>query len=200
MRTESGAPSGAVQNVTKGMAMKTYNFTIIASGLDPAASDFADRLFEAGCDDATVSVQKGAIILEFDRDARNISHAITSAIADVRAAGAKVEHVEPDHLVNLSDIAVRAGLSRAAASHYASGHRGTGFPAPVARVTTESPLWDWVLVARWLYRQRRVPLNELVQARVVRETNRSISGEQPVRRARFARRDRHFQRDLVAAT
>ncbi|MEA2889050.1 MAG: hypothetical protein QOD11_3410 [Bradyrhizobium sp.] len=35
--------------------MKTFEFSIIASGLDPEAEDFADRFFNAGCDDATLS-------------------------------------------------------------------------------------------------------------------------------------------------
>jgi hypothetical protein len=33
--------------------MKIFEFSIIASGLDPEAEDFADRFFDAGCDDAT---------------------------------------------------------------------------------------------------------------------------------------------------
>jgi hypothetical protein len=156
------------------MMMRTYEFTIIATGLNPNAPGFADRFFEAGCDDATVSFQKGAIILEFAREARNFSHAINSAIGDVRAAGAKVVHVEPDDLVSLSDVAVRAGITRAAATLYAKGERGENFPAPVARVTTDSPLWDWVEVARWLYRRGQVSFGDVLRARIVRFANVTI--------------------------
>jgi Asp-tRNA(Asn)/Glu-tRNA(Gln) amidotransferase A subunit family amidase len=155
--------------------MRTYQFSVIATGLDPEAADFADRFFEAGCDDATLSFQKGAIILDFDREARSLSHAIKSALADVESAGAQVVHIEPDHLVNLSDIATRIGITRAAASLYAKGERGQGFPAPAARVTTDSPLWDWVDVARWLHRQGRLSRAELVRARVVRRANLAIA-------------------------
>ena len=154
--------------------MKTHSFTIIASGLDPNARDFEDRFFEAGCDDATITFQKGAIILEFDREAKNLSHALMSAISDVQAAGARVEHVEPDHLVSLTDIAVRAGVTRAAASLYAKGLRGKDFPAPVARVTTDSALWDWVQVARWLFRHRRLSMEDVLRARLVRAANASV--------------------------
>ncbi len=155
--------------------MKSHSFTIIASGLDPNASNFEDRFFEAGCDDATISYQKGAIILEFDREAKNLTHALASAMRDVEAAGARVEHVEPDHYVNLTDIAVRAGVSRAAASMYAKGMRGEAFPAPVARVTTDGALWDWVEVARWLYRHRRLSFDDVLRARIVRAANLGIS-------------------------
>ena len=154
--------------------MNMYEFTIIATGLAPYATDFADRFFEAGCDDATISFQKGAIILDFDREARTFGHALTSAIADVKKAGAEAVHVEPDHLVSLSDIAARAGITRAAASNWARGERGRDFPAPVARVTTDSPLWDWVDVSRWLHRQGRLPIEDVLRARFVRGVNLSI--------------------------
>ena len=83
-------------------------------------------------------------------------------------------HVEPDYLVNLTDIAARIGITKAAVSHYTSGNRSEGFPAPVARVTTESPLWDWVEVARWLRGQGRLSAEELLEARVVRRVNVAI--------------------------
>ena len=103
--------------------MKTYEFTIIASGLDTEADDFEDHFYGAKCDDATVAVIKGKIVLEFAREARNFAHALASAIIDVRRAGAKIERIEPDYLVSLSDIAQRSDLSRSAISHYAAGNR-----------------------------------------------------------------------------
>jgi transcriptional regulator with XRE-family HTH domain len=151
--------------------MKTYEFTIIASGLDPEAEDFEDRFFEAGCDDATILFQKGAIILEFTREAPTFAKALISAFADVQKAGAKVERIEPDHLVSLSDIAARSGLSRSAISLYAKGERGENFPAPVARVTSESPLWDWADVSRWMLRHSKLSQDEVLHARMVKEAN-----------------------------
>jgi hypothetical protein len=156
------------------MMMKHFHFTIIASGLDPESDDFADRFFEAGCGDATISYQKGAILLEFDRTERNLAHALISAVVDVQRAGAKVEHIEPDYLVSLSDIAGRAKISRAAVSLFAKGERGKDFPAPVARVTTESPLWDWVDIARWMFRKRTISRTVVVEAKIVRAANRAL--------------------------
>jgi hypothetical protein len=74
--------------------METYKFTIIASGVDPFDANFDDKFFEAGCDDATISVQKGAIILEFNRESKTFSHALWSAIRDVEKAGAIITHVD----------------------------------------------------------------------------------------------------------
>jgi len=154
--------------------MNIYAFTIIASGLDTETDDFEEKFLEAGCDDATISIQKGAIVLEFTREARNFAHALVSAVKSVRAAGAKVEHIEPDYLVSLSEIASRAEVSKASISLYAKGQRAEGFPAPVARITTESPLWDWFEVARWMYRRKSLSLNVVVEAKMVRQANLAL--------------------------
>lgn len=154
--------------------MRTFEFTVIAAGLDPQADDFEDRFFAAGCDDATISLQKGAIILEFARNADAFADAVRSALLDVLRAGAKPVHVEPDYLVSLTDIAERARLSKAAISLYVKGERGQAFPAPVARVTTESPLWDWVEVADWMHRHDKLPAEVLVEAKVVRAANFAV--------------------------
>jgi hypothetical protein len=155
-------------------AMRTFEFTVIAAGLDPQADDFEDRFFAAGCDDATISSQKGAIILEFARNADAFADAVRSALLDVLRAGAKPVHVEPDYLVPLTDIAERTRLSKAAISLYVKGERGQAFPAPVARVTTESPLWDWVEVADWMHRHDKLPAEVLVEAKVVRAANFAV--------------------------
>jgi transcriptional regulator with XRE-family HTH domain len=154
--------------------MKTFEFTVVASGLDPQAGDFEDRFFAAGCDDATISFQKGAIILDFARNAGSFADAVRSALLNVVQAGATPVHIEPDYLVSLSDIAERAGLSKTAISLYAKGERGQDFPAPVARVTTESPLWDWVEVADWMHRYDKLPAQALAEAKVVRAANLAV--------------------------
>src|SRR3954453_14090361 len=99
--------------------MKAYEFTVVASGLDPESDDFEDRFFEAGCSDATIGFVRGVVVLEFAREGQSLDSAIRSAIEDTRKAGASVERVEPDYLVSLSEIAERANLTRAAISNYA---------------------------------------------------------------------------------
>ena len=155
--------------------MKNFSLSIIASGLDLNAAQSFDRLFAAGCDDATISVQKGLFVIDFDRDANSFKEALVSAIRDVRRAGATIERVEPDYLVNASDIAARMGVTRAAVSLYAKGKRGRFFPAPVARVTTDSPLWDWVEVSAWLVQEKKLPQAAAEEARLIREMNRAIA-------------------------
>lgn len=73
--------------------MSKYEFTIIASGLDPQADDFEARFYDAGCDDATISFQKGHIIVDFTREASSIDVAISSAVSQVISTAASVDRV-----------------------------------------------------------------------------------------------------------
>nr|WP_051686604.1 hypothetical protein [Ochrobactrum sp. UNC390CL2Tsu3S39] len=155
--------------------MKTFEFSIVATGLDPQADDFENRFYDAGCDDALVSFQKGHIIIDFAREAKDLIAAISSAQADVEKAGAKIVRVEPDPLVSLSDIAARSDCTRAAISLYAKGLRGQDFPAPIARVTSESPLWNWTDVSKWMFLRGKIDQIVAIEAFVFEEANVVIS-------------------------
>lgn len=173
--------------------MKTFEFAIIASSLDRNADDFESRFYDAGCDDATVAFQKGRIILDFAREAETAEDAIVSAIENVRAAGAVVERVEPDPLVSLADIAARANMTRAAMTQYSKGQRGKGFPAPVARVTTDSPLWDWAAVARWLFRNKKLSREAAREAEVVSQANEALTRQEADIRQALRERAREYE-------
>jgi hypothetical protein len=179
--------------------MKMHEFCIIASGLDPKADDLEIRFFEAGCDDATVSFQKGHIIVDFTREAESLGDAIASAVAQVNRAGAKVLRVEPDPLVSLSDMAARTGMTRAAMSHYFKGTRAKDFPAPVAKVTSESPLWDWATVARWMFRNNKLDRETAIEAEIVRQANDAIRSGQIDIASRLRKRATEYSVELQAA-
>src|SRR3954447_4448728 len=158
--------------------MKTFKFSIIASGLDPQAEDFADRFFDAGCDDATISFQKGHIIVDFAREAVSVDAAICSAVECVEKAGARVDRVEPDPLVSLSDIAARTGLTRAAITQYSKGQRSENFPFPVARITSDTSLYDWSTVASWLFRHETLSWEKAIEAEAVKVANEAIAARE----------------------
>jgi len=158
--------------------MENFNFLFVIDGLDAAADDLEARLYEAGCSDALIGVRKGVVTLDFDREAKNFAQALVSAIDDVRRAGGKVVSVEPDPLVTLSDIAARAELSKQAISHYINAERGPGgFPAPSRRVSTDSPLWEWMEVAHWLYKNtdRWSTARPVVYAKLINWVNDRLS-------------------------
>ena len=71
--------------------MRTFEFAIVVSGVDPMTDDFEKRFFEAGCDDATIAVANGVITLQFSRQANDLAEAIASARACVIRAGAEVK-------------------------------------------------------------------------------------------------------------
>lgn len=159
--------------------MKNYDFSVIASGLNPQADDFEARFYDGNCSDCTVSFQRGHIILDFAREAETLEDAICSAVEDAIAAGCKIERIEPDPLVSLSDIAARTGMSRVAMTNYAKGQRGTDFPAPSVKITSDSPLWVWADVAIWLFRNDKIDIDQAIDAETVRQANALLAtGEQ----------------------
>lgn len=157
--------------------MRTFEFTIIATGLDPEAEDFESRFYDGDCDDSAVAFQKGHILVDFAREATSLAEAIESAVRDVRATGATVERVEPDPLVSLRDIASRAEMSAGAVSNYYKGERLAGFPPAKLRVTSPSPLWDWAEVAGWLFKHGRIDRKIAVEAATVSAANDALECE-----------------------
>jgi hypothetical protein len=156
--------------------MTLHDFILVAHGLDTRDPAFEVRLIEAGCDDATIAVQNGRILLDFTREAPSLSAALDSALATVRQAGATIDRIEPDPLVTLADIAARAGLTRQAITQFAHGQRGGGgFPAPVARVASHRPLWRWRDVADWLHRSGRLDHAAVERARILDAANLALA-------------------------
>jgi hypothetical protein len=75
---------------------KMHGFTLILDGVPDLTEEVANRLFEAGCDDALPLWRDGIVSLGFDRTAPSLREAITSAIRDIESAGvgARVVRVE----------------------------------------------------------------------------------------------------------
>ncbi|MDA2931147.1 hypothetical protein MYX84_14580 [Acidobacteria bacterium AH-259-O06] len=74
--------------------MTKYEFTLILKGSLELTEEIADALFEAGCDDGTPGTCNGVFSIDFHRHANSLEEAISSAIANVKAAGYDVERVE----------------------------------------------------------------------------------------------------------
>jgi hypothetical protein len=82
--------------------MKTYEFDIVLKGVVEVTDDQADRLFAAGCQDATPASCAGVVWIHFDREAASLEEAIIAAVTQVRAAGFAVSKVELDANAALS--------------------------------------------------------------------------------------------------
>lgn len=69
---------------------REYEFIVLLSNSAELTAPVEDALFEAGCDDATLSVRSGRLWLTFARTAASLEEAIASALRDVRTAGLNV--------------------------------------------------------------------------------------------------------------
>ncbi len=74
--------------------MTKYEFALILKGQYELTEEFADELFEAGCDDGTPGVCDGVFSVDFCREGKSLESAISSAIADVKSAGYEVDRAE----------------------------------------------------------------------------------------------------------
>ena len=136
--------------------MSTFHFTLIVDGPDLQDQPMNDRLFEAGCDDATVGSSDGVQYVDFDREAEALDDAILSAIDDLeKLEGVEVVRIADAGLASLADIAARVGRTRESVRLLVSGARGPGnFPKPVTDPRSRYRLWRWSDVAGWFNASR----------------------------------------------
>ena len=170
--------------------MDEHNFTLTIEG---SYSDAVlDGLFEAGCDDATISHKGDLLFAEFDREADSLLDAVLTAIADVESVeGLVALHVDPDHLVWASEIAERLGRTRQSVDLLIKGQRGPGgFPAPASHAT-RNPLWRWSEVEAWFEAYEGRPA-DTERAAVLGAINGALQ-------ARRSARGSHDEKQLVDA-
>jgi hypothetical protein len=70
-----------------------YEFSLVLTQSEVTDED-ADKLYEGGCDDASILTRSGVTRLQFDRQAANLDQALASAILSVERAGFAVSRVE----------------------------------------------------------------------------------------------------------
>jgi transcriptional regulator with XRE-family HTH domain len=147
--------------------LNIYHFTVVIRDADANISDLEDKLFEVGCDDALLCYYNDTVYLEFDRESEGAEQAIQSALTNIRSAGFTQLVVQEGGVSTLSEMAERAGLTRAALSQYARNKRGQGnFPTPMYGVASGSALYSWREVAEWLYQQGKLPQSQYEIAQV----------------------------------
>jgi hypothetical protein len=78
--------------------MSTFQFTLILSGVEEITSSLADALYAATGGDIELNMRNNVAFVEFDRQAKTLQEAITSAIRQVEGAevGVQVVRVESD--------------------------------------------------------------------------------------------------------
>ncbi len=160
--------------MTKTKLEPEHDFALVIDGVPELTSDVEDALFEAGCDDATLSMRYGRLYMEFSRAAVSLESAILSALRDVRKAGvgATVLRVDECDLVTQAEIARRIERTRQQVHQYITGVRGPGnFPPPECYLGDEAPLWAWCAVSSWLAENGIIRPEENWDAEVVAAIN-----------------------------
>ncbi len=155
-----------------------HNFVLVLSGISEPVDAIEDALFEAGCDDSTLSSRNGIVYLEFDRSAENLQAAILSAILNVEKTEVEVKviRVEPGDFVNAAEIARRLEYTREYIRLLIQGKRGEGgFPAPCSGILSKTLVWSWVEVVGWLFEHKKLTDEYVVQkAETIRDINDAL--------------------------
>ena len=90
--------------------MKKHRFTLILSGVSGVTPELANALYKATDGDIEFNVRSGVAFLEFEREARSLKEAITSAIRDVEGAGVGVRVVRVESEAANTIAKINAGL------------------------------------------------------------------------------------------
>jgi hypothetical protein len=160
---------------------REYDFALIVADAGDLDERVENALFEAGCDDATLSIQYGLLYMEFSRAAKTLKDAIISAIRDVHRSGLHLQVLRVDkcNLVTASDIARRIDRSRQLVHQYMTGQRGPGgFPPPYCHLAAHAPLWAWCAVSHWLVENNLIRPEESWNAEVVEAVNTVLERQQ----------------------
>ncbi|MBC8868825.1 MAG: hypothetical protein H8E44_05380 [Planctomycetes bacterium] len=75
--------------------MQSHEFTLVLS-VEDVTDDQCNALYEAGCDDGTISTSERVTRIDFCREAHTLEEAIRSAIGNVNTAGLQVARVETE--------------------------------------------------------------------------------------------------------
>jgi hypothetical protein len=69
-------------------------------------------------------------------------------------------------------------------------------PSPIARVTSETPLWDWATVAKWLFQHEKLPREKALEAEAVKVANEVIEAHRANLRQELHARLRAYEEIL----
>jgi hypothetical protein len=130
--------------------MADYDFTLKfdITTIECEPETLLDQLYEAGCADAIMVIgQPGRIAMNFTREARSASEAVSSALSDIKKALPQARLIEatPD-FVGLTDIADILGCSRQNIRNIYIKYRSS-FPSPIHEGSTT--IWHLAKVLSW---------------------------------------------------
>jgi len=152
----------------------TLRFLIPGRDLDELSVRVYDRL-----DDASLMGpdEGGSYLLEYDRRARSLPAALTSAVEDLERAlpEARILRIEEDDLATMTDIARRSGRSAESVRLLVNGRRGPGgFPPAAGRLDARTKLWRWTDVGEWFAEALGEPLADTEDSAFIQAFNDAL--------------------------
>lgn len=78
----------------KRQAATNHSFTIYLDGIQALTDRLANRLYEAGCRDATIAFQNGELAIDYDRSAVSLDKALAGAVKALINHGYRVRRIE----------------------------------------------------------------------------------------------------------
>ena len=85
--------------------MKTHWFQIELKTCPLDFESFAEKAYEAGCDDGTVSQCDGVLEIAFARDADSLDDAVASAIRQLESIGCTIARIVFDDSMAAENVA-----------------------------------------------------------------------------------------------
>lgn len=142
--------------------MNDHTFTLRFLSPGSSADDLSIRIYER-IEDASLMGPDGdgSFLLELDRRASSLPHAVTSALHELLDVlpEAIVLRIEADDLATMADIAKRSGRTAESIRLLVNGRRGPGgFPPAAGRLDARTKVWSWVDVAHWFEQAFGEPL------------------------------------------
>ena len=127
--------------------MRTWDFSLILSGIDAGAEHGFDSLWSACADEPLIGTYDGVSEVLFSREAETVEDAVLSAIADVeRIDGVRVVGLRDESFWTLGDIAERSGRSLAEIRRVVGD---PAFPSHLSDPDEPDPLWRAQEVIDW---------------------------------------------------
>ncbi len=127
--------------------MRTWDFSLILSGIDAGEDGGFDALWGACADGPLIGTYDGVSEILFSREAETVEDAVLSAIDDVeRINGVRVVGLRDESFWTLGDIAERSGRSLAETRRLVGD---PAFPPHLSDPDDPDPLWRAQEIINW---------------------------------------------------
>lgn len=130
--------------------MRTWDFSLILSGIDADADEGFDALRTACADEPLIGTYDGISEAMFSREAETVEDAVLSAIADVeRISGVRAVGLRDESFWTLADIAERSGRTPVEIRRLIGNAGDSAFPQHLSDPAEPDPLWRAQDVISW---------------------------------------------------